>query len=318
MKKLAFFSLVTIFLTFQQPAFIEAVCEPQHFTYSQTQFPYYLIINGVNNILLNCQPLQTEDEIGAFAVNNGQEFCVGACNAYTNSISFATWQDDSYTPSIKDGFTPGELIRLRIWDASENVEYSATATYETGNGTYGSGLFTEISELNVGGTNTPPEISVNIGFSLLEGAEITISNSMLMGTDSEQGSSELAFTINDPPSQGALKLNDQPTSAFTQADINNSLVSYQHTAEDASDDAFAFVLADPCGESVNGAVSITVRAINTPPTTTGISDVTVAEDSPNTIIDLTAAFDDVEDEDLTYTVQGNTPYLILLILPTAL
>jgi uncharacterized repeat protein (TIGR01451 family) len=51
-----------------------------------------------------------------------------------------------------------------------------------------------------------------------------------------------------------------------------------------------------------------VTADNDPPTTSGIADVTVNEDAPDTVIDLFAAFDDVEDADdaLTYTVQTNT------------
>ena len=48
--------------------------------------------------------------------------------------------------------------------------------------------------------------------------------------------------------------------------------------------------------------------VNDAPTTTGISDVEVAEDALDTVIDLFAAFDDVEDlgADLTYTIQSNS------------
>ncbi len=53
---------------------------------------------------------------------------------------------------------------------------------------------------------------------------------------------------------------------------------------------------------------VTVAPVNQPPTTTGIGDVTVAEDSSATLIDLFAAFDDAEDSDssLVYTLQNNT------------
>ncbi|MCH2172094.1 DUF4347 domain-containing protein, partial [Myxococcota bacterium] len=48
--------------------------------------------------------------------------------------------------------------------------------------------------------------------------------------------------------------------------------------------------------------------VNAAPTTVGIDDVSVLEDAPNTVIDLFAAFDDIEDadEDLTYTVTSNS------------
>ncbi|MEC4983286.1 MAG: malectin domain-containing carbohydrate-binding protein [Oscillatoria sp. PMC 1068.18] len=47
---------------------------------------------------------------------------------------------------------------------------------------------------------------------------------------------------------------------------------------------------------------------NYTPTTSGINDITVEKDAPNSIVDLFAAFDDVEDADeaLTYTITSNT------------
>ncbi|MCH8839938.1 MAG: cadherin-like domain-containing protein [Planctomycetes bacterium] len=47
---------------------------------------------------------------------------------------------------------------------------------------------------------------------------------------------------------------------------------------------------------------------NFPPTTSGIADVNVNTDAPDTVIDLFAAFDDFEDPDpaLTYTIENNT------------
>jgi hypothetical protein len=47
---------------------------------------------------------------------------------------------------------------------------------------------------------------------------------------------------------------------------------------------------------------------NSPPTTTGISNVTVDEDAPDTVIDLFAAFDDAQDTDLdlVYTIEANS------------
>ena len=54
--------------------------------------------------------------------------------------------------------------------------------------------------------------------------------------------------------------------------------------------------------------TITIIQTNTPPTTTGIADVEVGEDAPDTVINLFAAFDDAEDidADLTFIVTNNT------------
>lgn len=48
--------------------------------------------------------------------------------------------------------------------------------------------------------------------------------------------------------------------------------------------------------------------LNTPPSTTGIGDITVTENAPNSIVDLFAAFEDAEESDaaLTYSIEGNT------------
>jgi hypothetical protein len=53
---------------------------------------------------------------------------------------------------------------------------------------------------------------------------------------------------------------------------------------------------------------VTVNAVNDVPTTVGIADVAVNEDGAPSVVDLFAAFADVEDADaaLTYTVTGNT------------
>ena len=54
--------------------------------------------------------------------------------------------------------------------------------------------------------------------------------------------------------------------------------------------------------------TVTVNPVNDMPTTTGIADVTVDEDAADTVIDLFAAFADIEDADaaLTYSITGNT------------
>jgi hypothetical protein len=54
--------------------------------------------------------------------------------------------------------------------------------------------------------------------------------------------------------------------------------------------------------------AITVISVNDNPTTTGLAAVNVNEDAPDTVINLAASFNDVEDggTGLTYTIQGNT------------
>ena len=76
-----------------------------------------------------------------------------------------------------------------------------------------------------------------------------------------------------------------------------------------SDESFVVNLTN----AVNALISDnqgtgTISPVNQAPTTSGIADVNVAEDAPNTVINLFSAFDDAEDPDaaLTYTVENNT------------
>ena len=61
-------------------------------------------------------------------------------------------------------------------------------------------------------------------------------------------------------------------------------------------------------QSDTDTIVVTVFSVNDTPTTSGISDVRVLEDAPNTVFSLYPLFDDVEDTDaqLIFTVENNT------------
>ena len=65
---------------------------------------------------------------------------------------------------------------------------------------------------------------------------------------------------------------------------------------------------DTSGDFVETTFTVTVNPVNDVPTTSGIADITVDEDAADTVIDLFAAFADIEDADaaLTYSITGNT------------
>ncbi len=71
--------------------------------------------------------------------------------------------------------------------------------------------------------------------------------------------------------------------------------------------AFGFVAKDNGGllDATPATATLTVNAVNDTPTTSGISNVVVNEDAPDSIINLFAAFDDVEDLDPALTTQNS-------------
>ncbi|MBI4546679.1 MAG: T9SS type A sorting domain-containing protein [Ignavibacteriae bacterium] len=88
------------------------------------------------NLKIGTRSLHTGDALGVFFVRNDSLICAG----YTqwiegNNVSITAWGDNDQTP-LKDGFSEGELIRWKIWDAMNQYEYDASPTYQSGGSTY--------------------------------------------------------------------------------------------------------------------------------------------------------------------------------------
>lgn len=116
----------------------------RHFTFTGSTGDSYPII--VDRAELGKPPASLEfgDEIGVYTPAG---LCVGAA-VWTGAgaLAISAWKDDDQTPVV-DGFKDGEAMSFRIWEASVNAEYPATATYSAGNGNFGFGLLSRISLL---------------------------------------------------------------------------------------------------------------------------------------------------------------------------
>ncbi len=118
---------------------------PGHFNFVFNTGDSYSLV--VDNATLDGNQLTNGDEIGVFTPAG---LCVGASVWDGNTpLALTAWADDSQTQE-KDGFVNGEKMNFRIWDADSGSEtdYSAVATYATGNGNFGDGAFARISQLN--------------------------------------------------------------------------------------------------------------------------------------------------------------------------
>ncbi len=84
-------------------------------------------------------------------------------------------------------------------------------------------------------------------------------------------------------------------------------ITYSPTANYSGSDSFVVQVQDIDGTDTI-TVNVTVNPVNDTPTTSGISNVTVNEDSANTVINLLTSFNDVEDgaNGLVYSVQSNS------------
>ena len=158
--------------------------------------------------------------------------------------------------------------------------------------------------------NDSPTISVNTGATVGERLSVTITSSMLNSIDPDDNAPGLTYTASNY-SNGWIEVNGNIQSTFTQADINNNRVVFQHDSSETTTASFDISLADG-GE--HGATSdtdtftLTVTPRNDAPVITVNTGATIAEGSNLTIINtMLAATDDASPANsLTWTISQLT------------
>lgn len=155
-------------------------------------------------------------------------------------------ETEAFEPGV---FNPGEemVIQLALTPAA-GAGTPIQVTLATGEGSETSMIFY---------ANHPPILASNAGLSLIPGASEAITTALLQSTDADDDAAELIYTLVSAPAQGTLSL----TSPFTQADIDNSLLTYTHTG--SGDDSFTFTVSD--GKDTIGSYTFTIT-VNEPPT----------------------------------------------------
>ena len=123
-------------------------------------------------------------------------------------------------------------------------------------------------------TGSPPALAVNTGLTVNKNSPaVTVTNALLKATDPEQGAAALTFTVGTAPAKGTLKKSGSAVTAggtFTQADIDNNLITYTPNTNTTGSDSFSFTFSDgTAGGSVNGSFAINI--IEPPPPTLVIS-----------------------------------------------
>ncbi len=92
-----------------------------------------------------------------------------------------------------------------------------------------------------------PFNSLNLPLRLNVGETKSISNTLLLSEDTDNTASELTYIIVNPVSYGFMLLNGNPLSignTFTQKDIDENRLSYQHTGNSSEVDGFYFSVTD--------------------------------------------------------------------------
>ncbi|MBT3208519.1 MAG: hypothetical protein HN704_08480 [Bacteroidetes bacterium] len=96
-------------------------------TYEVTGENHTILIPQNTSIIINNSPIAVGDYIGVFYDSLGTLLCGGYTQWLGTTTSIAAWGEDVGN----DGFENGEIFNWRIWDASEAMEYGASAIYNT-------------------------------------------------------------------------------------------------------------------------------------------------------------------------------------------
>ena len=186
-------------------------------------------------------------------------------------------------------FTQQDIIDGLITYTAPASGTTDSFTFTVGDGaggTIGSTTF----NITLSNGNTAPTIANNLGLTLAEAATGTIATARLQVTDAQQGPASLTYTVTVLPLNGTLNKSGTPlavSGTFTQADIDNSLITYVHSGSETTSDGFTFTVSDGSGGSISAtSFALTVTAVNDTPvlTNTGL---TVLEGAAATVINNT-------------------------------
>ncbi len=150
-------------------------------------------------------------------------------------------------------------------------------------------------------------ISNNSTVTVDEASNVTISSAFLSATDADNTADQLQYNIASGPSNGQVLVSGMPSSQFTQQDINDGLVTYQHDGTETLSDSINLQLNDGFGAGTDLILQFTVNPINDSPVLTTNAGTTVSEGSSGNVITAamlsTADADDIGNQ-LIYTLDS--------------
>ncbi len=171
-----------------------------------------------------------------------------------------------------------------------------------------SGALTGTIALTVSAQNDEQIVAVNTGTTVVEGSTGTvIDNTLLDTTDVDNSAVQLVYTVTAVPGNGTLNLSGTAlnlSDTFTQDDIDNSRITYDHDGSETTSDSFNFSVDDGAGSASTGTFSLAITAQNDAPIqVSSIPDQTAIEDNAFSFQIAEGTFQDNDAGDsLTYSV----------------
>ena len=219
----------------------------------------------------------TKNQFGAeFVQFNGEESAPALGGVLTNDLP-----DGTPAISVTNLNTAGTLGLVTLnqdgtfsYDPNGQFDYLAAGATATDTFTYditesNGATSTATVTITITGINDTPTITANTGLTVDEGDLGTVlTTAMLNEGDPDDDGVELTYTVTSVPTFGTLRLSGAALingSTFTQDDIDNNRVTYDHDDSENFTDSFDFSLADG-GENgatpVTGTFNITITPVN--------------------------------------------------------
>ena len=206
-----------------------------------------------------------------------------------------------------EGNTNATLFTASSLDATANTLTLNYAPNKNGSSditiraTDSGGKFVETTfTVTVNAVNDTPTSTGLADITVTEDATDTVINLLPAFTDVEDLESDLIYSIEGNTNTSLF------TTSTLDAAANTLTLNYASNQNGSSN--ITIQATDSGGEFVEATFTVTVNAVNDTPTSTGLADVTVAEDAADSVINLFAAFTDIEDldRDLIYSIENNT------------
>ena len=158
----------------------------------------------------------------------------------------------------------------------------------------------------------------NSALSIDEGATATTTGAThLAFEDIDNTTSQISYVISSSTLRGGLKLNGTPLhagNAFTQADLDSNLITYENNGGEFLTDSFSFTVSDGVGGEIGPTVfNINIVSVNDPPAVVAFSASNVVDaDIGEAAYDFTVTFQDdsgidvstSDDSDIYITTPG--------------
>jgi cadherin-like protein/VCBS repeat protein len=149
--------------------------------------------------------------------------------------------------------------------------------------------------------NSDPTQAVNLGANVDEGDTVVISQAALDFDDAEQADGDITYTITTAPANGTLVLGTTDLNvgdSFTQADIANGELSYEHDGGETTADSVAFDVSDGVGGTASGTFALTINPLNDTAGGTAGGTIVYNEDQGPTALDPSLTVTDPDDTHL--------------------